>query len=582
MKQSNPNRLRIALGQCSSAGRKECNQDFYGARLPQEPQLSSKGIALAIADGISSSRVSQEASQTAVVSFLEDYYCTSEAWSVRQSAQRVLLATNSWLCGQTQQSQYRYDKDRGYVCTFSALILKSNTAHLFHVGDGRIYRVRDGSLELLTQDHRISIAPEVSYLGRALGVNQHVDIDYRSELLEPGDLFLLVTDGVYEHLTGRAICTVIDDHREDLDAAAQALVATALANGSNDNLTVQLLRIEQLPLASAPEALQQLDRLPLPPLLDARIELDGFTIIRQLHASHRSHVWLASDQVSGNAVVIKVPATEQRQDPLALERFVMEEWIARRINSPHVLKPWPLTRKRSALYTVMEFVEGQTLTQWLRDNPKPDLAQVRTIISQIGKGLRAFHRQGMVHQDLRPDNIMIDRSGTLKIIDFGATRVAGAVEMDPSGDPEPILGTEQYSAPEYFLGASGTPAADLFSLGVICYQMLCGRLPYGTAVPRARTLKAQRALSYQPLLSDELRLPAWVDAAIRRAVHPDPAKRYQELSEFLHDLHQPAADFVRRSKPPLIERDPLLFWKGLSLLLALLLVVVVATHPALS
>src|SRR6185369_11189132 len=130
-----PGALRISAGQHSGKGRKETNQDFHGLLVPHEPQLSSKGVAIAMADGISSSDVSQIASQFAVTGFLEDYYCTSDAWSVKTSAQRVLIATNSWLHSQTQQSHYRYDKDKGYVCTLSAMVIKSTTAHIFHVGD---------------------------------------------------------------------------------------------------------------------------------------------------------------------------------------------------------------------------------------------------------------------------------------------------------------------------------------------------------------------------------------------------------------------------------------------------------------
>src|SRR5262249_20308333 len=142
-------------GQHSDKGRKEINQDFHGACTPQEPLLSTKGVAMAIADGISSSDVSHAASEATITGFLEDYFCTSEAWSVKKSAQRVLFATNSWLYSQTRNSQHRYDTGRGYVCTVSAMVIKSATAHLFHVGDSRIYRLHDDCLEQLTTDHRI-------------------------------------------------------------------------------------------------------------------------------------------------------------------------------------------------------------------------------------------------------------------------------------------------------------------------------------------------------------------------------------------------------------------------------------------
>ena len=99
--------------------------------------------------------------------------------------------------------------------------------------------------------------------------------------------------------------------------------------------------------------------------------------------------------------------------------------MARRVNSAHVLKPRIQSRPQNYLYVVTEFVDGQTLTQWMIDNPRPDLETVRGIVEQIAKGLQAFHRLEMLHQDLRPDNIMIDRTGTAKIIDFGSVRIAG-------------------------------------------------------------------------------------------------------------------------------------------------------------
>src|SRR4051794_40726891 len=142
-----PRELQISVGQHSDKGRKEINQDFHGVLIPNEPMLSMKGIAIALADGISSSNVSQIASESAVKSFLTDYYCTSESWSVKTSAQRVLAATNSWLHAQTRRSQFLYEKDKGYVCTFSAMVIKSTTAHLFHVGDSRIYRIVGNALE---------------------------------------------------------------------------------------------------------------------------------------------------------------------------------------------------------------------------------------------------------------------------------------------------------------------------------------------------------------------------------------------------------------------------------------------------
>ena len=563
-----PRELKISVGQHSDKGRKETNQDFHGVLVPNEPLLSLKGIAIVLADGISSSNVSQVASESAVKGFLTDYYCTSESWSVRTSAQRVLEATNSWLHSQTRRSQYSYDKDRGYVCTLSALVLKSTTAHLFHVGDSRIYRVSGTSLEQLTNDHRVIISSEQSYLGRALGVNPQIEIDYLTFKVERGDTFVLVTDGIYEHVGDRQIARAISDGAEDLDKAAKAVVELAFEAGSKDNLTVQIVRVDELPDGAASEVFGQPRELPLPPLLEARAVFDGYRIVRELHGSSRSHIYLAVDIESEAVVTIKIPSIDLRDDPEYLKRFMMEEWVARRIDSPHVLKPCLPSRKRNFLYVVTEYIDGQTLTQWMIDNPKPALETVRGIVEQIAKGLRAFHRKEMLHQDIRPDNIMIDKTGTVKIIDFGSTRVAGVAETERTDESGPVPGTFQYTAPEYFLGEGGTPGSDLYSLGVIAYQMLTGRLPYGAQMARARTRSRQRSVAYVSALDNDRAIPAWIDGVLKKAVHSDPRKRYQELSEFLFDLRHPNESFMRSEAAPLIERSPLLFWKALSFLLA--------------
>src|SRR3954469_6732911 len=236
-----PRAIKIIGGQLSARGRKETNQDFHGVLIPDEPLLSLKGISIVLADGISTSKVSRVAAESAGKGFLTDYYCTSESWSVRTSAQRVLEATNSWLHSQTR-AQYAYDKDRGYVCTLSAMVVKSTTAHLFHIGDSRIYRLSGNTLEQLTNDHRIVINSQQSYLGRALGVNPQIEIDYQMLRLEPGDTFVLATGGVYEHLSARRMAKAVNDGHADLDQAAKVIVDQAFEAGSGDNLTVQIIR----------------------------------------------------------------------------------------------------------------------------------------------------------------------------------------------------------------------------------------------------------------------------------------------------------------------------------------------------
>jgi serine/threonine protein phosphatase PrpC len=246
-------RLELTLGRHSERGRKAVQQDFAGAHVPEQPSLRSmKGAVVALADGIGSSAVSHVASQAAVRAVLDDYFCTSDAWTVKRSMQRVLSATNSWLHAQTQRGPYRHDHDRGYVCALTVLVLKGRTAHVFHAGDVRLYRLQGRALEQLTEDHRVWIGGGQSYLSRALGFREQLDLDYRSLPVERGDVFVLACDGVYEHLAPGAIADAVAAAGDDLEGAARALVAQAHDAGSPDNLSVQIVRVDALPAADAP------------------------------------------------------------------------------------------------------------------------------------------------------------------------------------------------------------------------------------------------------------------------------------------------------------------------------------------
>ena len=569
--------LVCTIGQYSHQGLKPSNQDSHGVCVPNEPHLSTKGIAVAISDGISSSNVSHIASQTSVRSFLEDYYCTSETWTVKNSARRVLLANNSWLFAQNHRNtEFRLNKDKGYVCTFTALVLKSNTAYLFHVGDTQVARFRanqtEAKFEVLTEQHRLLLSGDKSYLARALGITQKLEIDFAKYSLELGDLFLLATDGVYEHVNDKFVLAIVDKYPDDLDLAARKIVEGALEQGSDDNLTVQLVRIDSLPEGRPNEFVLRLNDLPLPPELNARMTFDGYKVIRDLYKSSRSHVVLAQDIQTQEKVAIKLPSTEGRQNAEYMDRFLMEEWIAKRLNNAHVLKSPVSNRTRQYCYTVTEFVEGQTLAQWIVDNPEPSLEEVRGIIEQVAIGLQAFHRQEMLHQDLRPNNIMIDSTGTVKIIDFGSTFVSGIEEIHTTVVPQTMPGTAQFIAPEYFLGEYGTKRSDIYSLACISYHMLCGQAPYGTAVAKASSRSAQQRLVYRSILNGQNQHPAWLDLTLKKALQVDPEKRYQNLSEFVQDLRKPNSKFLTQSKAPLLDRDPVRFWQGVSAILLMIVI----------
>lgn len=562
--------LRLSVGQHSCAGCKPLNQDSMAARIPDGIEVKLKGAAFAVADGISSSQVSQIASETAVKSLVNDYYATSQAWSAKTAIARVMQATNSWLFAQNRH-QRTSDLNLGLVCTLSVLILKARQAHVFHVGDSRVSRLVANVLEPLTQDHVTRVSESESYLGRALGVQPRVEIDYQSVSMQSGDVFVLTTDGVHEFIDAQVIHEAIATSHS-LEEAARQVTTVAEERGSKDNLTVQIVRVESLPDDSYPALLDQ--PLPLVSPLSAGKDLDGYHLIREVHHSSRSQLMLAEDR-SGNYIAIKVPGVESGEDPDFLQRFQFEEWVARRVQSPHLVKAAPSNGPRTANYVAMEWIDGCTLRQWMIDNPNPRMDEVRSIAEQVGRGLRALHRQEMIHQDLRPENIMLDRQGTAVIIDLGSVAVAGLEQAVP-GWLGPMPGTFQYTAPEYLAGDRVSWRSDQYSLAAIIYEMLTGHLPYGAQVARVRSRRDQQRLSYRKADQGDSTVPEWVDFALARACHPDPTRRYDALSELFMDLRQPSNRFKPNAAKPLLERNPLKFWQGLAVVQLIICILLIS------
>jgi len=556
--------LKISAGQHSTAGIKDSNDDACGIRVPDAALLNTRGVAAVIADGMSGSEAGKEAAEACVTGFLADYFTTPESWSTETAGAKVLTALNRWLYGQGHRD---YDTAAAMVTTLSVLVIKSATAHLFHVGDTRIYRMRKGHLECLTRDHRVLLGSDKNVLSRAMGIELHMEIDYRNTPVEPGDIFLLTTDGVHDFLDDTVLAEYLYSNNLQPETAAQLIVEQALERGSNDNVSCQVLIVDELPHFDEHEFYQQFSELPFPPPLEPGMVLDGYKIVRELHASKRTQVYLAIDTKTDHKVILKTPSVNYVDDAEYIDAFLHEEWAGRRIRNQHVLKVFEPHGRRQCLYYVTEYIDGWTLRQWMHDNPKPALEDVREIARQIAAGLRAFHRQEMVHQDLKPENLMIDRYGTVKIIDFGSTRIAGIEEITTPLERNNLLGTRNYTAPEYLQGMKGDNISDIYSLGVITYEMLTGGLPYGK---QELTLRRLRRARYHPAARANPDIPLWVDRALEKATVIERRRRYTLQSEFIHDLAHPNPAFVSNTAEPLIERNPLLVWKGIALFLFLL------------
>lgn len=544
------------------------NQDAFAAWCGQAESNLLKGAAAAIADGVSSCADSHVASQTAVTSFLDDYASTPYTWSVHKSARQIISSLNAWIY---QQNTNRASHNDSLLTTFSAVVLKSNTLHCFHVGDSRVYHVRGDAIERLTQDH-VRIERGQEYLSRALGADRHLELDYSTHELQVGDVVLLSTDGVHGVVKRPEMLGLIAEHgTNDLERLAQNLVQAALNAGSDDNLTVLLMAIDALPHETLDEVHRKLMQLPIPPVLQVGNKIDGYEVQEIIFSGTRSHMYRVRDMETGEQFTLKTPSLNFAEDAMYLSGFVREEWVGQSVQHVNVMRTHVPKRPKQFLYYLGEYIDGINLREWMYDNPKPGMDAVRRIVKQVVAGLRAFQRADMVHQDIKPENIMIDSQGRVKILDFGTVLIAGADELISPLDKSVPQGSVNYVAPEYLMGEVGTFKSDLFSLAVVVYEMLTGSLPFAEKTVKQVELKSYSDLRYIPANHPRRDLPLWVEACLRKALQPNPRYRYDALSEFLQDLTVPNTTLeASLARQPLIEKNPVVLWQVLALVLLVL------------
>lgn len=563
--QSTP-KLKVCIGGYSTAGKRSVNQDAFAVKDPYSPlEKSTKGIVACVADGVSCSNKGQQASHTSVTQFISDYYSTNKNWDVKESASKVLNSLNSWLY-QHNQDDLRHN---GLITTFSSLIIKSNTAHLLHIGDSRIYRFRAQKLKQLSHDHSRAVYKQNPVLTRALGMDCHIDIDYQAIPLQVEDLFMLCSDGVHDYLDNNTLSGYLSTLSQDantkaFEQLAQTICDDALAQGSSDNISCLLIKISTLPKADLSELFAHLNSLIIPPALQVGNEIDCFRIDKILHQGVRSHVYLATDKSSNKSVVLKMPSLNFEEDLNYLLGFYKEQWVGQSITHPAIMSIAANIKNSVFLYHICELVEGISLREWMQRNPIIEQQQAYDIVTKVVNAVRVLQRAGMVHRDLKPENIMISDQGEVKLIDFGTVKVNGFEEIEKEQQEEP-LGAVDYIAPEYLNEGQSSSLSDLFSIAVIAYELLAGHLPYpgnqGQSLDRAR----QYSWIYQPIKTYRPELSNRLDNVLQKALDPDPLKRYSSMSEFVAELsHVQKKQQLTEPKKTLLERDPIKFWQWLA------------------
>jgi beta-lactam-binding protein with PASTA domain/predicted Ser/Thr protein kinase len=290
---------------------------------------------------------------------------------------------------------------------------------------------------------------------------------------------------------------------------------------------------------------------------------DRYTLVGRLGGGGMADVWLADDEMLGRRVALKFLHERFAQDAEFVERFRREAQAAAGLQHPNVVGVYDRGQTEGRHWIAMEYVEGASLKDLIGRGLT--VGESVEIVRQVLTGTKFAHERGIIHRDLKPQNVLVDRDGRARVADFGIAR-AGSSQITQTGS---VLGTAQYLSPEQAQGLETNETSDLYSIGVILYETLTGRVPFDAESPVAVALKQ---ISEPPRRPSELnaQVPPALDAVVLRALAKDPASRFQSADEFLAALAAAEVDpsggtalaaVVAETPPAELEEERQPWWK---------------------
>ncbi|MEK1842111.1 MAG: bifunctional protein-serine/threonine kinase/phosphatase [Pseudomonas sp.] len=538
--------LQLSFAEHSAIGPREENQDAVRLVTPAPALAASKGYLFAIADGVSQCADGGLAARSTLQALALDYYATPETWGVAQALDRLLLAQNRWLQAN--------GGGQPLLTTVSALVMRGRRFTLAHVGDCRVYRWHADTLQRVSEDHVWDQPGMQHVLKRALGLDQHLVLDFLDGELRLNESFVLLSDGIWAVLGDTAIAAILRD-QPDLNSAAQTLVNAAHLAGSQDNASALLVRVDALGETSIGDALIHLQQWPLPPALKPGQTFEGWQVEGILGQSQQSLLYRVRD-AQQQPWLLKTLPSALRDDHQAGQALLSEEWFLKRVAGRHFPEVHAASQ-RQHLYYVMREYSGSTLAELHERVATLPLAQWLDLAERLLRAVGILHRRQILHRDIKPENLLQGDDGELRLLDFGLAYCPGLSEDQACALP----GTPSYIAPEAFRGDPPTPQQDLYAVGVTLYYLLTGHYPYGEieAFQRPRFGVPVSASRYRP------DLPEWIAQSLERAVAAAPDQRFETAEEWLLLLEQGERRSLSVRPRPLLEREPLKVWRTLAL-----------------
>lgn len=565
----------LDLGYASERGPRAELEDFAGVGQPAHHE-EAWGVVAAIADGVSSGGLGREAAQTTVMTLLRDYFATPATWDTTVALDRVISAQNAWLADHNRR---RAAAEKGGVgqagmTTLTAVVLRGHSYTLAHVGDSRAYLIRAQACVQLTQDHTMGLHAFQNGLTRAVGLDDGLRVDYEEGELQIGDTFVLTTDGVHGVLKKAEILKhALSGTAQE---ASEALVRAAMAEHGRDNATALVIRVKGLAASRLHDAQRRGRQLPVPPKLMPGERLDGLLVQSCVFSNGVHRVYKVRDEGRATWMALKTLHESRASDPEERAMLAHEAWLGARVTERQdtglvrVFEPIEPT----CFYTLYEWIDGDMLSDMLVRKHAFSVADIVGGASQVVRALGRLHQHGVIHRDIKPDNVLRGVDGQWRLMDLGVA-LSG---KEPDSLRVLHAGTPSYMNPEQWEDdpavSKVTPQSDLFALGVTLYEWITGRLPYGEIEP----YQVGRYKRVTPVAPSRLRpdVPIWLDHIVLKAIARDPKQRFETAEEMLLALDRGASRPLSAiAATPLVGRDPLVLWQAafvISLMFNLLLI----------
>ncbi len=500
------------------------SDDSYDVKI-----VNGECIAL-VCDGVGSAIGGGEASLKAVSHIINSFKTRPISWKIDKSILSFIQTANSLLYN---TSIAKYERAE-MLTTLAMVVIIGDRLYGANVGDSAIFLCRENKLYKLSNDHNMKEENFTHVLTKVVGLEKDIEPYLFENFVQPNDKILICSDG---------LTTILDENEilENISFGANFLVKLASEKMNHilpDDTTAIVLEINEID--EIVKLKQQ--NLTIPETLQKDDVVDGYLLKKSLSGNDRT--WLC--EKDNEEVILKFPLFDENSQERFTDSFIKEAWNAKRLKAGFFPKAY-IPIERTYRYYVMEKIDGITLKEHINKRKLgiEDTIKLGQTLLKMGQYLMKYD---LVHGDIKPENIIVSqRNGKMNftIVDFGSITEIFSIDSK--------AGTPSYLAPERFTGTSINEGAEIFSIGVVLYEALSGKFPYGEIEP------FQNPTFYQTkrIKNRNNNIPSWLDSVISRSISVDENKRYKNYSHMLYELeNSDKVETYYGTDTPLLEMIP--------------------------